>query len=215
MLSFRVLYIFFLTLILSTGSNLYSQVGINTSTPNSSSLLEVSSSSKGLLIPRMTTTQRNSISSPSEGLQVYDTDTKTVWVYNGSIWISKENRISAFVDAGTSIQLDNLKFQVSTSGARSLQLATSSGTNVVSGMSRGVWVGTSMSSGGNTANVSTYITLSVSHTTSFKNWDSHNFGNHGSTQVIDFYNETTGYSYKVMMIIGDSYNDNFISVIRQ
>ena len=55
-------------------SSTYSQVGIGTETPNSSSLLELSSTSKGLLVPRMTETQKNAISSPAQGLLIYRTD---------------------------------------------------------------------------------------------------------------------------------------------
>jgi Chaperone of endosialidase len=57
------------------------------STPNPSAILDIKSTSKGLLMPRMTTVQRNAISTPAEGLKVYDTDTKTFWFYNGTGWI--------------------------------------------------------------------------------------------------------------------------------
>jgi hypothetical protein len=49
-------------------------------------LLDVSSTSKGLLAPRMTTTQRNAIASPAKGLLVYDTDLNGLYHYNGSVW---------------------------------------------------------------------------------------------------------------------------------
>lgn len=63
------------------------QVGIGTSTPHASAILDISSSSKGLLIPRMTMLQRISIPSPSKGLMVYQTDgSKGVWHYNGIEW---------------------------------------------------------------------------------------------------------------------------------
>ena len=55
-------------------SSTYSQVGIGTETPNSSSLLELSSTSKGLLVPRMTEAQKNAISSPAQGLLIYRND---------------------------------------------------------------------------------------------------------------------------------------------
>ena len=50
------------TLIFFISFSMYSQVGIGTETPHSSSLLELSSTSKGLLVPRMTETQKNQIS---------------------------------------------------------------------------------------------------------------------------------------------------------
>lgn len=61
-------------------------VGIGTTTPHSSAMLDVSSTNKGLLIPRMTSVQRSAISTPANGLMVYDTDTKSVWYFNGSSW---------------------------------------------------------------------------------------------------------------------------------
>ena len=193
----------------------FGQVGINTTSPESSSILDVSSNSKGLLIPRMTNTQMNAISSPAEGLQIYNTDAKSVYIYNGNDWISKEYRISGFVDAGVSIQIDNLKFQIPTSGNRSLQMATTSGTNNISGTSRSVYITSPASTGGATGSVINYIRLTTSFSTSFANWDSNNFTLHGSSQTLDFYNESTGYSYKVMMIIGYGFNGNFISIARQ
>ena len=54
--------------------SLNAQVGIGTETPNASSILELSSTSKGLLVPRMTEAQKNAISSPAVGLLVYQTN---------------------------------------------------------------------------------------------------------------------------------------------
>lgn len=58
-------------------------IGIgNTATPDASSILDVKSTTLGALIPRMTTTQRNSISSPATGLLVWDTTVGTLYQYN-------------------------------------------------------------------------------------------------------------------------------------
>ncbi|MBW2938819.1 hypothetical protein KXJ69_11920 [Aureisphaera sp. CAU 1614] len=62
--------------------NLKSQVGIGTTTPDPSSLLEITSSNKGMLTPRMSTIQRNAINSPAEGLLVYDTDLDAFYFYD-------------------------------------------------------------------------------------------------------------------------------------
>ncbi|MEO6404397.1 MAG: hypothetical protein ABIY51_15615 [Ferruginibacter sp.] len=64
-------------------------VGIGTITPNNSALLEVASTSKGLLMPRMSSGQRTAIVSPAQGLQVYDTNTNSFWYFNGSGWIEQ------------------------------------------------------------------------------------------------------------------------------
>jgi hypothetical protein len=51
-------------------------------TPHASSILELQSTTKGLLAPRMSTAQRTAIVSPAPGLLVYDTDTKSFWYYD-------------------------------------------------------------------------------------------------------------------------------------
>jgi hypothetical protein len=51
-----------------------------------SAIVEMRSTTKGLLPPRMTTTQKNAISSPASGLQVYDTDLNQMSYYNGTTW---------------------------------------------------------------------------------------------------------------------------------
>jgi len=62
------------------------EVGIGTSTPDASSLLDVDSTTQGLLPPRMTTTQRDAISSPAAGLIIYNTTTNLLNFFNGSVW---------------------------------------------------------------------------------------------------------------------------------
>ena len=65
----------------STGS-----AGIGTTTPNASSLLEVKSTTKGVLIPRMTSAQRVAIVSPATGLLVYQTDGTTGFYFYNAGW---------------------------------------------------------------------------------------------------------------------------------
>ena len=66
-------HLLFLTLFISVSS--FCQVGIGTNTPDPSAKLDVSSTTKGLLLPRLTTTQVNAISNPAAGLLVYNTTT--------------------------------------------------------------------------------------------------------------------------------------------
>ena len=61
-------------------------VGIGTASPDDSSVLEVTSTTKGFLPPRMTTTERDAINLPEEGLMVYDVTVSKVSVFNGSVW---------------------------------------------------------------------------------------------------------------------------------
>jgi hypothetical protein len=63
------------------------QVGIGTNTPAASAELDVTSTQRGLLPPRMSQSQRNLIASPATGLLVFQTDnTAGYYFYNGSIW---------------------------------------------------------------------------------------------------------------------------------
>lgn len=77
-----------LLLVLFFYGSLQAQVGIGTSSPAASAQLDVSSTTKGFLPPRMTTTQRNAISSPASGLTIYNTTTNSFEVYNGTNWYS-------------------------------------------------------------------------------------------------------------------------------
>jgi len=67
----------------------FTQVGVGTTTPDASSILDVTSTSKGFLAPRMTAAQRTVIASPATGLMVYQTDgTSGFYYYNGTAWVA-------------------------------------------------------------------------------------------------------------------------------
>src|SRR5688572_16480156 len=69
----------------------YSQQGVSinldNSAPDGSAILDVKSTSKGMLIPRMSTTQRVLIGSPAAGLLVYDLTSESFWFYEGTDWV--------------------------------------------------------------------------------------------------------------------------------
>ena len=79
---------FFILLLTIKFGLLYSQVAISkdNSQADNSAMLEVKSTTKGFLIPRLTTAERNAIASPAVGLMIYNTDAKTWNVYNGTSW---------------------------------------------------------------------------------------------------------------------------------
>lgn len=62
-------------------------VGIGTASPNINAALEISSSSKGVLIPRMDSVSRKNIPAVN-GMMVYDTDTKCFWYHDGVRWVN-------------------------------------------------------------------------------------------------------------------------------
>ena len=68
--------------------NTYSQVGIGTVTPDDSAILDISSTSKGLLLPRMNETERDAITNPATGLLIYliDGAQQCLQIYNGTNW---------------------------------------------------------------------------------------------------------------------------------
>jgi len=84
-------------------------VGIGTNAPNASAQLDVTSTSKGLLIPRMTTVQRTAIAAPANGLMVYDTNLSAFYFYNGSSWnsVSSSAASSSWTASGNNIYNSN------------------------------------------------------------------------------------------------------------
>ena len=70
----------------ATGQN---NVGVGTTTPHASAVLDVSSTTRGMLVPRMAATERSAIASPATGLLVYQTDAPAgFYFYNGTAWTS-------------------------------------------------------------------------------------------------------------------------------
>lgn len=62
-------------------------VGIGTTTPHPSAILDMSSLNKGVLLPRFNTIQMNAISLPLEGLLVYNVETHSFWYWSGLAWV--------------------------------------------------------------------------------------------------------------------------------
>jgi trimeric autotransporter adhesin len=77
----------FFLLLLALSMSVSAQVGINTdgSVPDNSAMLDVKSTTKGVLIPRMTLAQRIAIASPANGLMIYQTDNTPGFYYNSGI----------------------------------------------------------------------------------------------------------------------------------
>ena len=79
-----------------------SSVGIGTAAPNAAAALEISSTTKGFLPPRLSTTSRTAMGTGSNpapvlGLAVYDTDLKDLMLFNGSAWVTPGSSLSSGV----------------------------------------------------------------------------------------------------------------------
>jgi len=101
-------YKFFVSVILITICGYHSNaqsLSINTdgSIAHNSAMLDVKSTDKGVLIPRMTTAQRTAIASPATGLQVYDSDLNLLFYYNGSTWSSVATGSNYWTSSGGNI----------------------------------------------------------------------------------------------------------------
>jgi len=80
--------------VLTTGNNAgnksitnISHVSIGTSSSTTSAALEIESTTQGVLIPRMSTAQRTGISSPANGLLIYDNTLEAFFIYGDNSWV--------------------------------------------------------------------------------------------------------------------------------
>jgi len=113
----------FLAAVLFTATTV-AQVGINIETPDASAALDITSTTGGLLMPRMTNAQRLAIETPAAGLMIYQTDgTAGFYYYNGSSWsevgaIEKTYTINTFY-----AELGGYVIEINTDGTHGLVAA--------------------------------------------------------------------------------------------
>jgi len=97
-------------------------------TPNANAILDVTSTTRAFMPPRMTTAQKNSVASPTAGMVVYDTDMKGISFYNGTAWTTANNKNVATKTANyTALQSDDVILGDATSGAITITLPTAVG----------------------------------------------------------------------------------------
>lgn len=99
-----------LSLLIFVSLQTFSQsgIGIGTETPHPSAIVDMESGDQGLLIPRMTTAERLGISSPAEGLMVFDTDEASFFYFTGGTWLNLLTANDSFWQAnGTDIYNTN------------------------------------------------------------------------------------------------------------
>ena len=98
-------------LLFSNLQSINAQVGIGTNTPDASSALDISSSNAGLLVPRMSTAQRNNIPNPATGLLIFNTTTNSFDYNFGSTgtpsWVSISKAGSGSSSAPSSAKFSN------------------------------------------------------------------------------------------------------------
>lgn len=108
--------LFILCFIVFFAKHSVAQVGVNTLTPDASAILDLKSSDKGMLVPRMTSIERGLINSPANGLLVFDTVTESFWYWNTLTWVEMVNAndlAKADTDdqalslSGTTLSIDN------------------------------------------------------------------------------------------------------------
>ena len=85
--------------ILASGTG---SVGVGTSSPSSSAALDVSSTTKGFLPPRISSTQRDAITNPVEGLTIWNNINKQLEVYDGTYWVTMNGKLVSPINVGDS-----------------------------------------------------------------------------------------------------------------
>jgi len=94
------LKLIFIAIIMIASYSLTAQVAINkpiSSSADASAMLDVQSTVKGFLPPRMTEANRDAISNPAEGLIVYNTTTHKPNFYNGTSWMNYDGTYAEVV----------------------------------------------------------------------------------------------------------------------
>lgn len=189
------------------------QVGIGTTSPNSSSILDISSTSKGLLIPRLTQTQINGISGLTAGLQVYNTTENALSVYDGNRWILEKRYVSAFIDFGDTVTLGNVMVKIPSSGNKSIQIALKSGNVTLTGTSLNNFQNSAAASTGSATALGIWGVMLESYGNTFKYWQSGaDFTKEGSWQEIHFMDETNDKMYQVRFIMGATNNNSYVEL---
>ncbi len=127
-MKYRLVILVFLMCLVNSMSN--AQIGIGTTSPNASAALDISSNSKGLLFPRLTTIQRATIANPIAGMVIFCTNCGTngeLQLYNGTAWFNPAtNTVAATVPIVTTTAISNITKFAASSGATIVDNGSSS-----------------------------------------------------------------------------------------
>lgn len=168
-----------------------------------SAMLDVTSTTRGVLIPRMTTTQMNAISSPATGLMVYNTTTGSFYYYTGSVWqavgaggsgtvtsVSSGNLTPVFsTSVSNATTTPSISYSLSNSAAYTV---LTNSTNATSAPSYGKVVPNALFASSGTASSSTFYRGDGSWATAGGGYAFSYFASLGSSSSINNYTEFLG-----------------------
>jgi|DEB19_MinimDraft_2_1074335.scaffolds.fasta_scaffold09753_1 hypothetical protein len=210
-------------LVIASSLTSMAQVGIGTTTPNASAKLDVTSTNKGFLPPRLALTATNSaspITSPATGLLVYNTATAGsapndvapgYYYWNGVAWAALTangiTKKSAFVGRGVDVTLDNLKVRFSATGNAGLQVSTVSGTYSVYGSTR--YVAANGYAYGLSIDGASPLTI---NTTPTYLWSTLNFIGAGHIDEWMIMDTSAKKAWRISIIFGGGYLNNLITI---
>lgn len=178
------LFKFLFVLAILSGSATFSQVGIGTTTPAASAMFDVTSTTKGFLPPRMTSTQMNAIAAPAAGLMVYCSNCTPAGLYtsDGSAWSAvgdtsggsnSSGGVSAtmaiggtWIWGGTSVTR-NIVINITNNSFGSVSWVNATGDLVLSGGNTGLTVGAPTVTGGTSTGTTTTLLSGVTGTVTF------------------------------------------------
>lgn len=109
-------------LLISSSISFSQQIGIGTTNPDPSAFLDLTGTNKGLIIPRMTTADRdNNIKSPKSGILIFNTTTASFQVTGGdNKWLDYETNLRIDVATGTTTNTGNVGFGTATPDANTM-----------------------------------------------------------------------------------------------
>ena len=115
-----ILISLYCSVLITTAQNV--ALNIDGSAPDNSSMLDIKSTTKGLLIPRMTQVQRTAIASPATGLLLFQTDlTKGFYYYDGAAWVFIGNSAAGWSTTGNTGTTPGTNF-IGTTDAKDLKI---------------------------------------------------------------------------------------------